>query len=160
MESYTLHPMTEADKEQVRDLNQRCYRDLVERQFGKWDEEVQRQFFENKWDSAKFQKILIDGKMAGLLSLQRHADHLFLSEIQVAPEFQGHGIGTTILRDILDSAADSGLPVKLQVLNCNRAIALYRRLNFVTTGKTDTHVLLENTPKPTVQQTPIDESTK
>lgn len=145
MTQYTLHPADETDKEQIRHLSDRCYRDVVERQFGAWDVEAQRPFFEKKWASLKYQKVMIEGRFGGALAIVRDADQITVSEILVAPEFQGQRIGTKILLDVLKSAADGQLPVKLQVLHQNRAMTLYKRLGFVETGKNETHVMMEHT---------------
>lgn len=64
-------------------------------------------------------------------------------EIQLLPEFQGHGIGTALLQRELRFADARGLPVRLQVLRENRARTLYERLGFRVCGETDTHFLME-----------------
>jgi ribosomal protein S18 acetylase RimI-like enzyme len=140
---YTLHPANETDKEQIRHLSERCYRDVVERQFGAWDIEAQRQFFEKKWATLTYQKVLIGGQFGGALAIDRGADQITVSEILIAPEFQGQRIGTEIVLDVLKSAAAGQLPIKLQVLHQNRAMSLYKRLGFVETGRNETHVLME-----------------
>lgn len=144
MTQYTLLPADETDKEQIRHLSERCYHDVVERQFGAWDIETQRQFFEKKWASLTYQKVLIDGLFVGALAIVRDTDQITLSEILIAPEFQGQCIGTEIVLDVLKSAAEGQLPVKLQVLHQNRAMTLYKRLSFIETGRNETHVLMEN----------------
>lgn len=146
MTQYTLLLADEADKEQIRHLSERCYRDVVERQFGAWDVEAQRPFFEQKWATLTYQKVLIDGLFAGALAIVRETDQVTLSEILIAPEFQGRGIGTEIVLGVLKSAAEGQLPVKLQVLHQNWAMTLYKRLGFVETGKSDTHVFMEHAP--------------
>jgi ribosomal protein S18 acetylase RimI-like enzyme len=146
---YTLLPAGEADKQQIRHLSERCYRDVVERQFGAWDVEAQHQFFEKKWVGLKYQKVMIDGQFGGALAVVRGTDQITLSEILVAPEFQGQRIGTEIVLDVLKSAAEGQLPVRLQVLHQNRAMALYKRLGFVETGRNETHVLMEHASSPT-----------
>jgi ribosomal protein S18 acetylase RimI-like enzyme len=45
---------------------------------------------------------------------------------------------------IIEDAAASELPVRLQVLKVNsRAVAFYQRLGFRSIGESDTHVLME-----------------
>lgn len=56
--NYALGPAVDADKTWARQLHARCYRDLIERQFGAWDETRQQGYFEAKWDPARFQKIM------------------------------------------------------------------------------------------------------
>lgn len=46
----TRRPATEADREWARQLHHRVVRDVVERQFGSWDEDQQDRFFANDWN--------------------------------------------------------------------------------------------------------------
>ena len=140
---YELQPAQATDKDAIRQLNDRCYREVVEAQFGTWDEELQRDFFERKWNPTHFQKIMCSGQLVGVLSSWTRQQEIFLAEIQIDPEHQGQGLGTAIVRDILTTALSLGVPVKLQVLKKNRAKSLYERLGFVVTGVTETHFQME-----------------
>jgi ribosomal protein S18 acetylase RimI-like enzyme len=55
------------------------------------------------------------------------------------PEFQGRGLGTTILGDVIEHARMGRRPVSLQVLKVNPARRLYERLGFVISGESETH---------------------
>ena len=79
----------------------------------------------------------------GIYSLAEHPDHLFFSEIQILPEYQGNGLGTKILEEQIQYAKSLGLPLRLQVLRENKAQQLYLRLGFIVTGTTDTHIKME-----------------
>jgi len=136
---YELRPTSESDKEAIRRLNNLCYREVVEVQFGEWDDDLQRTLFEEKWELSHYQKIMCSGRMAGVLAIAVQSDHLFLSEIQIGLDFQGEGLGTAVMTDILSDSAGKNLPVRLQVLLKNRAKTLYERLGFVVTGETDTY---------------------
>jgi hypothetical protein len=46
---------TENDKEFVYELSRTVYKDLVIKQFGKWDEKRQRDYFEEKWKHSGYQ---------------------------------------------------------------------------------------------------------
>ena len=143
MAEFTFQPTTESDKDEIRALNEACYRDVVVRQFGPWDAAAQREFFEKKWREKEFQKIFVEDRFVGVLDVQWHADHVCVHEIQIHPKFLGGGLGTSILENIMSEARDRGLPVRLDVLRMNRAADLYRRLGFVETGKTENHILME-----------------
>jgi ribosomal protein S18 acetylase RimI-like enzyme len=140
---YVLAPVVEADKEAVRTLNGRCFRDLVERQFGMWDEAWQNHYFDQKWDPARFKKVLAGGNLIGVISVQKHPDHIFISQILIDPDNQRQGYGSAILLDIMRLASEKGVPVRLQVFHQNDARALYERLGFEITGATDTHYQME-----------------
>jgi len=127
-------------------LHKRCYREIVESQFGNWDDEIQRGFFEKKWNPSTFQMIIVGGEKAGVISVRQLADHFFLSEIQIEPRLQNQGLGSQIIKAILSEARAQNLPVRLQVLKKSNAKNLYLRLGFIQTGLTDTHFLMEKTP--------------
>lgn len=140
---YTLRPLKAEDKEFLRDLNERCYKNVVVRQFGEWDPELQRDFFEKKWDPDTFTAICAQEGDVGALSVWEEKDCLRLSEILVDPAFQNRGIGTEVVKAVLEEAESKDLKVRVQVLHENTAKQLYLRLGFVECGKTDTHVLME-----------------
>ena len=72
---------------------------------------------------------------------------LVIASIQLLPEHQGRGIGTSLINVFLDEARDQGNDVTLQVLKVNgRARQLYERLGFSTVAETDTHVLMKAAP--------------
>jgi ribosomal protein S18 acetylase RimI-like enzyme len=144
---YELSPCSEHDKAWAYALKSEAYREVVERQFGPWDEDLQRRLFDERWDPAISQLVIIDGERAGLLALEDRGGQLWLDEIQIAQPWRGRGIGTTILVDVIRAAQAAGKAIGLQVLTENRrAMALYRRLGFEAVGETATHVVMRLEP--------------
>lgn len=146
--AHALVPRQESDKEAIYLLNRRCYRDVVERQFGLWDEDFQRAHFDRKWRESAYQKIIVRGEMAGVLVVEDHADHIFLAEIQIDPGLQGRGLGSKVLSDVIARAAEANLPVRLRVLVLSDARRLYGRHGFVVTDRTETHYLMSTGEDP------------
>ena len=140
---HELRQAFESDKEYLVSLHKSCYREVVEGQFGNWDDEIQRGFFERKWNPSKFQIIIAGGEKAGVISVEQLADHFLLSEIQIEPRFQNQGLGSKIIKAILSEARAQNLPVRLQVLKKSNAKNLYLRLGFVQTGQANTHFSME-----------------
>ena len=70
-------------------------------------------------------------------------DYVSLNEIQLLPDFQGQGIGSTLLTIELDKTRCKKKPMRLQVLKQNRARWLYERFGFRVYGQTDSHYLME-----------------
>ena len=132
-----------SDKDFVRDVHHRGYYDVVVTQFGDWDLARQDEFFESKWTNQKLQIVLSDETPCGFVSLDDTDEEVRLNELVIHPDSQGQGIGTKIMHQIIETANDRQVPVRLQVLLCNRAIELYRRLEFVEYGRSQTHVLME-----------------
>jgi ribosomal protein S18 acetylase RimI-like enzyme len=68
---------------------------------------------------------------------------LFLAYVAILPAFQGRGVGTAIVRDLVEEARAQDLPVTLQVLKENPgARRLYERLGFAVTGENETSHLM------------------
>lgn len=133
-------PATSSDTEFTRTTHHEAYRDVVLRQFGVWDEALQDHLFEEKWIPDKFEIILCDGNPCGFLLVEDHPDHIYISEIVIAPQFQGRGIGSRLLNEEMQRGRKTKSPLRLQVLRENRAIELYRRLGFKECGTTETHI--------------------
>ncbi len=63
--------------------------------------------------------------------------------IALAPELRNQGIGTIVIREILDLAKRRAIPVRLNVLKANPAAKLYERLGFVRTGDDQHRYIME-----------------
>jgi ribosomal protein S18 acetylase RimI-like enzyme len=140
---FTLRPATAADYPWLWRLKRLTMRKYVEETWGGWDDAAQEAFFRRTYRSDTVQLVIVDGQNAGLLHLEREPAAIFLANIQIHPDFQNRGLGTTVIRDVLASARALGLPVRLQVLQVNLAARqLYQRLGFQISSETPTHVLM------------------
>jgi ribosomal protein S18 acetylase RimI-like enzyme len=142
---YLLRPCTDADHAWAYALKCDAYREVVEQQFGPWDEAFQRQLFDQLcWKPAISHIVLVAEVPAGLVAWEDRGDHLWLDEIQIVREWRGRGLGTTVLRDLLTQADTLHKPLRLHVLRENtRAQILYRRLGFDQLAETSTHLRME-----------------
>lgn len=114
------------------------------RQVWGWDEEEQRRLHQRRFATQDFRVIVVSGVDVGVIALSCRPDCLKVNQLLVLPEYQGKGVGTACMKDVLEEAAASGLPVRLQVLKVNRrAVEFYRRLGFSDTCLDDTHVQME-----------------
>jgi len=113
----------------------------VEKTWG-WDEQWQAQRFRNRFDPTTRQVIERDGVPIGCISVERREGSIFLAVIKIAPDHQNRGIGTKLVRALLDEADGRGVPVELQVLKVNLVRRFYERLGFAVIGETETHYLL------------------
>lgn len=91
--------------------------------------------------------ILLDGRPAGNLIVIRTRKEIRLAEIALLPEDQNQGVGSDLIRDLVEEAKEMGLPLRLHVAKFNRAIDLYLRLGFALVGDTGTHFLMEFGPE-------------
>ena len=141
----SLRPATEKDYDFLWWLHGATMRDYVEAIWG-WDEAVQRQFFQVRFNPARMQIVECAGEAVGYISVERREASIFLVAIEIAPGYQGQGIGTGLIRDLQDEAERQGVPLKLQVLQGNPARRLYEQLGFVPTGETETHIMMSWLP--------------
>lgn len=140
---YELVPVTKDDKEYFRQLNELSYKDVVKRQFGKWDEKFQAEAFEKKWLEQSFKKIIIEGRMVGGIWVQEVDDYLQLRDIEIHPDYRNQGLGTKLLLAEIKRANQLQKKLRLQVLFQNPAYELYKRLGFEVTDNTDVHYQME-----------------
>ena len=149
MHSITLRPATWEDADFLYHLHRASLKEYVEQTYGKWDDEWQRQHFRQHLNPDACQVIVSEGQDVGVVCQVEREEEVFLSILKVLPEYQGRGIGTSIIQSVLREAHRKGMPVALQVLKVNPARRLYERLGFVTTGETETHYQMRATPVPT-----------
>jgi ribosomal protein S18 acetylase RimI-like enzyme len=137
-------PADDSDKPYFQDLNEQCYRDVVTRQFGSWDPKTQRLNFNTKWPAQQFSKIIMDGNVVGGIWLDEHDEFRQIREIQIHPTYQGQGIGTRVVQDVIDKSQQMDKKLMLKVLHENHALALYERLGFVVTDDTGVQYVMEH----------------
>jgi ribosomal protein S18 acetylase RimI-like enzyme len=136
--TYSLRATTDDDYAFLYRLRVATMKDTVAHVWG-WDDDFQADYFREHFDPSGLKIIVVDGTDVGVLAVEHREDTLFLSNIEIAPSFQGRGLGTAIIRDLLAEASNRRLPVRLQTNRSNPARQLYRRLGFVDTGETETH---------------------
>ena len=141
----SLRPAMENDYDFLWWLHGATMRDYVEAIWG-WDEALQVQYFQVRFNPARMQIIECAGEAVGYISVERREASIFLGAIEIAPEYQGQGIGTGLIRDLQGEAERQGVPLKLQVLQGNPARRLYERLGFAPTGETETHIMMSWLP--------------
>ena len=139
----TKRPASATDTEFARSVHHRAYRDVSVRQFGPWDEKAQDEFFADGWNAAAHEIISCDEVPCGYVCLEYRESDIHVRELVIDPEFQGQGVGSRILREVLEDARARRVPVRLDTFHVNHAVNLYRRLGFREIGKTETHILME-----------------
>jgi ribosomal protein S18 acetylase RimI-like enzyme len=139
MSHVSLRPADQRDTDYARAAHHSAYRDVVMRQFGRWDEEAQDAYFEAHWLSPGCVVIAYDGSPCGYARFEELPDHVRIHELVLSPEYQGRGIGSALLLGLQRQAEKGGTPVTLRVLKANRAAGLYERMGFATAGETETH---------------------
>jgi ribosomal protein S18 acetylase RimI-like enzyme len=115
--------------------------------FGPWHEDEQHQRFCERTRIEQNQIVELDGHAVGCLYLKRLATAVKLSRVLILPEYQNRGLGSRLVQQVISEAQTVGLSVQLRVMKVNPAQRLWKRLGFVVTGKTETHILMEYVSK-------------
>lgn len=116
-------------------------RDFLERQFT-----LREQGYRMQFPGAVFRILQLDGEDIGRLTVDRQDDCLRIIDLTIAAPWRGRGIGTDLLRSLINEAHGGKVPVRLSVERNNPAMALYTRHGFVVTGEMGTHLALEWRP--------------
>jgi GNAT superfamily N-acetyltransferase len=110
------------------------------------DREDQEAMFRKLWNPAQVAIIQADGQDVGWIqTVASKAEH-FLGQIFVEARFQKRGIGTEVLRRIIEEASRLDLPIRLAVVKFNPSRRLYERLGFKVTHEDDRKVYMTREP--------------
>jgi ribosomal protein S18 acetylase RimI-like enzyme len=143
----TLRASSTNDADFLYRLHCAAMRAYVMQTWGQWNEAWQSQYFHQHFNPIPCQIVVFEDKDIGVVCVERQATDIFLSSIELLPAYQAQGIGTQLIRALLDEAHQKGVPLVLQVLKVNPARKLYERLGFAISGETATHYLMSAAPK-------------
>jgi GNAT superfamily N-acetyltransferase len=130
-----LRPAVPADTEFCCQLHKAAMGDYVAAIWG-WDEQVQRDFHTRAFNSGRWQIITADVADIGVLDVEYRPGEIYLSRVEIHPDYQGRGIGTRLISALASEARQNGQDLVLDVLTVNhRAQALYRRLGQTETAR-------------------------
>ena len=121
---------------------------------GDWDEARKQAFLAMQFDAqhrhyrahfpqAAYQVVMLDGEPVGRLYLDRRENEVRVLDIALLPEQRGKGIGSLLLRQVIEEAEAADMPVRIHVEKFNRALSLYRRLGFVPVQDLGVYFLME-----------------
>lgn len=90
--------------------------------------------------------ILADGTAVGRIYLDRAGEELHILDITVLPEYRNAGIGSWLLRQVLDEAATKNKPVTIYLENFNPSLRLFERLGFQKAEENGFQLLMRKEP--------------
>ena len=90
------------------------------------------------------------GQRLGRLYVDRRAGEIRLVDISLMPQERGQGVGSSLLRQLMDEARHAALPLTIHVEQHNRALGLYRRLGFRCKGHNGVYQLMQWEARPHV----------
>ncbi len=97
-----------------------------------------------QYPDAQFLVLERDGMPFGRLIVQEDAGIAIFVDFALLPEMRGAGMGTAVIRRVLDWVGERCAIVRLSILASNEAsLRMTRRLGFVQVGETPPHVDME-----------------
>ncbi|UWP86402.1 GNAT family N-acetyltransferase [Dactylosporangium fulvum] len=144
MADWVIRPASVADVEAVAELRAVVLQADLER-LGRYDDQRVRQRLRDGFAPAHTWVIEVGGAFAGCVSLRPAVDAHWLEHFYLAPHLQGGGIGTAVLRGLLERCDRDGTRVRLNVLQGSPARRLYERHGFTleTEDSVDVYMIRE-----------------
>jgi ribosomal protein S18 acetylase RimI-like enzyme len=109
---------------------------------------AQKNSYAKEYPDAQHAVICRDEEPVGRLYLARCQDCFRILDITVADRCRNKGIGSSVLKEILQEAIQAGKPTTIYVERVNPSMRLFERLGFSIASVRDFTVLLERRPSP------------
>jgi len=87
--------------------------------------------------------VCLESSAVGRVLVEQEPAGMCLIDIALLEEHRNRGIGTGLLRQLLQECESQGCTLQLQVLQGNQAIRLYQRMGFVQSGADPMYVQME-----------------
>ena len=129
MDGIKLIPYRDEDYEFVYEVKKNAYRKYVEKNWGSWNEEEQRKYFDNFITNVK--------NNAFIIMYEETKIGYEIENICIIPQYQNKGIGSKILKEKLEENKDRDIVI--QYFKQNPVGKLYERLGFTPNGETEYH---------------------
>ncbi|MEV0232060.1 GNAT family N-acetyltransferase [Nonomuraea sp. NPDC050786] len=142
---WALRSAEPADVEAIAELRATVMRPDLER-LGRFDEHRVRQRLRDAFAPQHTSVIVAAGAFAGCVAVRPAEDGRWLEHFYLAPGLQGQGVGSAVLRTVLQQADADGVPVRLNVLQGSAARRLYERHGFTVESQDPVDVFMVRQP--------------
>jgi ribosomal protein S18 acetylase RimI-like enzyme len=116
--------------------------------------DAQHDHYLKHYPKASFEVVLADGEPAGRLYVDEWKEEIRLVDVALLPEHRGQGLGTRLLRGVMERAAAVAKPLTIHVEGFNPALRLYERLGFRRIGEHGPYYLMEWRPESLAERGP------
>ena len=130
-------------KEFIYQTKKKAYKKYVEKYWGVWDENIQRDFFEEFIKNAEDDAWIIQLNRVdiGFYNGRKLEDGSYeICNICIIPEYQNRGIGNQVLKDIIELHKEQD--IHIQYFKDNPVGRLYEKLGFVNSGENEFHYMM------------------
>jgi ribosomal protein S18 acetylase RimI-like enzyme len=110
--------------------------------------DAQRKSYQASFPEAVDRIVLREDMPIGRILTNYEGASVRLIDIALIEERRQHGIGTYLLRNLLQECQERGSALHLQVAQGNPAMRLYQRLGFLQTGGDPMYLQMKWTPVP------------
>lgn len=128
-ESFLFEVFASTRLDEFRFLEEQQKQALIRMQYN-----AQRSQYDEGYPEAESSIILLDDRPVGRMLVDESERDFILVDIALLPEHRKAGLGTHLLRELLNRAIVARKPVRLHVLKSNPALRLYERLGFSRVG--------------------------
>lgn len=142
---WRLRSAEPTDLETLVELRATVMRADLER-LGRYDERRVRQRLRDAFSPRDTAVIVVDGTVAGCVTVRPAEDGRLLEHFYLAPHLQGRGLGSAVLRALLDGIDADGVAVRLNVLQGSAARRLYERHGFTVEAEDPVDVFMVRRP--------------
>jgi ribosomal protein S18 acetylase RimI-like enzyme len=105
--------------------------------------------FRQRWDETQVTIITLDGTNIGWFQSFVKEDALFLAQLFVDRALRGQGIGTAVVKAMIEEAVRANRALTLGVVKTNPALRLYERLGFRVTHEDERKFYMRRAPQRT-----------
>jgi GNAT superfamily N-acetyltransferase len=148
----SLRPVADADRTfllqvyastRAKELELVPWDDAQRQAFVQMQFEAQDEHYRAKFPAAEYSIVMHDSERIGRLYVLRADDQIRIMDLTIVPPFRSLGIGTQLIRELIEEATQAKLPLRIYVENFNPSTALFRQLGFKQIEETDFNVLYE-----------------
>src|ERR1041385_1116475 len=118
--------------------------------FVRWQFGAQQEHYAKTYPAANHDIIMSDGRQVGRLYVARLDQEIRIVDITVLPAERNAGIGSYLIKQLLDEAARSGKMTRVYVEEFNPSLRLFERLGFSPSEQHGIHLLMQCNPSQTL----------
>jgi ribosomal protein S18 acetylase RimI-like enzyme len=106
-----------------------------------------------RFPEARFDIVELSGEPIGWIVVDRPGEFLHIVDQAIVPQWRGRGVGTAIVRALMDEAEAAGVPMRVEgAAEDDPSLRLYRRLGFMPVHTVPLYTRLEWRAAPTVSR--------
>ena len=109
--------------------------------------DAQTRHYRESFPDAAYSVICVDGEPAGRLIVNHAGDQILIVDIALLPQFRRTGIGSELVRRLLEQADAGHLPVRCHVLHDSTVRQFWEHAGFTAQGSDGVYAAMERPPQ-------------